>query len=92
MRKATARVKCGNESEEGKKSGVTVRMGTARVKYGNESEEGKKSGVTVEKSKAGSKGKRSPGDLNYNSGLPSPRDHYASEVVDQLPNQPNLHL
>ena len=41
------------------------RMGTARTKQDNETdEEGKKRGVSMERSKAGTKGKRSPDCLN----------------------------
>ena len=35
------------------------------MKHDKETEEGKKSGVSMERSKAGTKGKRSPDGLNY---------------------------
>ena len=43
-------------------------MGTARIKKGKETEEdGKKREVSMERSKAGTKGKKSPNDLNYHN-------------------------
>ena len=42
-----------------------LRMGTARMKKDKETEEGKKRGESMEKSKAGTKEKRSPDGLNY---------------------------
>ena len=42
------------------------RMGTARMKWDKETdEEGKKRGLSMERSKAGTKEKRSPDGLNY---------------------------
>ena len=56
----------GNEELMNERFPKHSRIGTAKMKYDKETEEeGKRRGVSMERSKAGSKEKRSPEGLNY---------------------------